>query len=278
MDYYGAAITVNHQRYLSVIMSHKRKIEEYHDPDYTQFQPKQSNTHPCCSTRGTDFDAITTASTSANASIVLENRETAIRRIIETEFQRELELKEREIEEIGKRLSEAKQLLARVRYTVVYNYYSKKSLICSTDECKSAENQVPEASTSAISASDLSTQTSDLPKNQMAIHPSLKKLLGKRPINYNEILKVRPTRKAAKNAIEQFHKLKKPISNDIKFMVKEEPSLDIDDSNDEERCEIEDVVSISKIENTQLCHSYVNRFRKNRVTLHHLIQAVRLSS
>lgn len=38
-------------------------------------------------------------------------------------------------------------------------------------------------------------------KRQMPIHPSLKKLIGKKPIDYNEILCARPIRKAAQTAI-----------------------------------------------------------------------------
>ena len=38
-------------------------------------------------------------------------------------------------------------------------------------------------------------------KRQMPIHPSLKKLIGKKPIDYNEILCARPMRKAAQTAV-----------------------------------------------------------------------------
>lgn len=113
------------------------------------------------------------------------------------------------MDEINKRLDETKKLLAKVRYAVVYHYYNQKSLICSVEEIAAVEKSQQESMTSYPPPGD---------KPQMAIHPSLKKLLGKRPIDYNEILKTRPARKAAQNATEQFQKLaKKPTDTRIKM-------------------------------------------------------------
>jgi hypothetical protein len=44
------------------------------------------------------------------------------------------------------------------------------------------------------------SSTPALPDMQQQIHPSLKKLLGKKPVNYDEILSIRPLRQAAKTA------------------------------------------------------------------------------
>lgn len=198
-------------------MSQKR--EEYHDPDYGQFQPVYSQA---------ESDTKKTTETKSDAKPnPFETRNEAIRRIIDREFQQELHNKEHEFEEINRRLDESKQLLAKVRYAIVYHYYNQKNLICSADEVAAVEKSQQECMTSFPTAGD---------KPQMAIHPSLKKLLGKRPIDYNEILKSRPARRAAQNAIEQFHKMsKKPTDTKIKmhdFIIDESP---------EQRPEVENV-------------------------------------
>lgn len=168
-------------------MSEKRQFMEFHDPDYLQFQPKPSTSH-----------------SNETSPSKPEDKHKAICRIIDREFQRELKSKEDELDEINRRLDEAKQLLAKVRYAVVNHYYSKKSLLCTQEEMAQVEKVEKESMTHFVSPNDGN-------KTQMAIHPSLKKLLGKRPVDYNEILKTRSPRQAAKNATEQFHKLvKKP--------------------------------------------------------------------
>lgn len=180
-------------------MSQKR--EEYCDPDYGQFQPVRS--------QGVSDTKKSPETKTEVKSKPIETRVETIRRIIDREFQKELINKEQELEEINKRLDDTKKLLSKVRYAVVYHYYNQKSLICSAEEIAAVEKSQQESMTNYPPAGD---------KPQMAIHPSLKKLLGKRPIDYNEILKTRPARRAAQNATEQFHKMtKKPHDTRIKM-------------------------------------------------------------
>lgn len=183
-------------------MSQKRSIEEYHDPDYSQFQPNQSKPNESQSKTSPELRQ----NPKENCQ---ETKIEKIRRVIEREFQSELTHKEQELDEINKRIGEAKQLLARVRYAVVHHYYSRKSLLCSAEEIAEVQKCQQQSMTSYPPPGD---------KPQMAIHPAVRKLLGKRPVNYDEILKGRPTRKAAINATEQFQKLaKKPADTKIKM-------------------------------------------------------------
>lgn len=178
------------------------RVEEYHDPDYSQFHAPKPVPANAKSTNESNAKTKRTPQRPAYAPI---DRRTAIVQVINREFQRELKTKEHELDEINQRLSDAKKLLAKVRYAVVSHYYGKKSLQCSAEETQSVINSGQDSMTAGPSATD---------KLQIPIHPSLKKLLGKRPIDYNEILKSRPTRRAAKNATEQFQKLtKKPSSS-----------------------------------------------------------------
>ncbi|KAG4076946.1 hypothetical protein HA402_015933 [Bradysia odoriphaga] len=148
----------------------RQKVEEYHDPDYCQ-------------------DA-TKASTPAETN---SERQDKIKMIIKREFLKEISSKEEEINLIDHKLNQTKRLLQRVRYAVTMSYYTKKNLVHSANELKCESN-----ATETISATV-----------GQAIHPSLKKLLGKKPIDYEEILKGRSPRNAAKTARSTLIKSKK---------------------------------------------------------------------
>lgn len=185
------------------------RIEEYHDPDYSQFQTtKPSSSHECSDLGKTPAKCMKSDSKSKS----VDDRRRSIIKIINTEFPRELNSKELELDEINRRLNEARELLAKVRYAVVHHYYMKKNLQCTQTDSQLVEQCSQESMTNHPNTSE---------NKQTVIHPSLRKLLGKRPIDYNEILKIRPTRKAAKNATEQFHKLAKKSTNDTKGKINE---------------------------------------------------------
>lgn len=153
--------------------SNKRKIiEEYHDPDYCQVDSKKS--------KASDTDT---------------DRSEKIKAIVKREFLKEINAKEQEISMIDHRLTQTKRLLQRVRYAVVMNYYTKKNLEYSGNELRNDNSAGDGIGVNA--------------GQQSAIHPSLKKLLGKKPIDYEEILKSRPPRIAAKTARNTLIKLKK---------------------------------------------------------------------
>lgn len=140
--------------------SKRQKIEEYHDPDYFQDEAK------------------------VKVSGSVSERQDKIKMIIKREFLKEITAKEEEIQLIDHKLNQTKRLLQRVRYAVAMSYYTKKNLVHSANELKCEKN-----ATDGISSSV-----------GQAIHPSLKKLLGKKPIDYEEILKNRSPRNAAKTA------------------------------------------------------------------------------
>ncbi|XP_037035814.1 uncharacterized protein LOC119073993 [Bradysia coprophila] len=148
----------------------RQKVEEYHDPDYCQDASK--------------------ASTPAETN---SERQDKIKMIIKREFLKEISSKEEEINLIDHKLNQTKRLLQRVRYAVTMSYYTKKNLVHSANELKCESN-----ATETISATV-----------GQAIHPSLKKLLGKKPIDYEEILKGRSPRNAAKTARSTLIKSKK---------------------------------------------------------------------
>lgn len=236
-------------------MAENRSQEQYHDPDYSQFQPNQSQT--------TDNDQEKTANDKQDAQPkCTESRRDAICRIIEREFQRELASKEQEMHEINKTIEEAKELLRKVRYAVVYHYYHRKSVICTEEEIAAVHKAKQEEMFSYPPPGD---------KPQLAIHPSVKKLLGKRPYNIDDYLKGRPTRRAAQNATEQFRKrAKKPAETRIRMR-----SPIFDDEKDEH---IECVsltfltsISVFTLKFVFKCWIFFS-FRKNHVMWHQALQ------
>jgi len=106
-------------------MSQKRKLEEYHDPDYQQF-----NNNTLVNQQTTQTKRI------KKAALEPSERLEKIRQIIKREYQKELQLKENEINKIDNNLLQCKKLLQRVRYVVVSNYYNKKNLKLTSEEIR----------------------------------------------------------------------------------------------------------------------------------------------
>lgn len=190
-------------------MPQKRKLEEYHDPDYPLSSPPK-NVVCVANKSNQSFEPIQTPSPVPQSAS--DTRKDKIMAVVKREFEVEFKAKEREIDEIEKRITRGRQLLAKVRYAVVQSYYTKKSLIYSEEELKQAASDAGEQSIAESSCSLAETLSL-----QPAIHPSLKKILGKRPLDYNELLKVRPVREAAKHATQKFHELKKQPSTKLKM-------------------------------------------------------------
>lgn len=143
-------------------MANNKRRNEFQDPDYPCKKNKLQHVSP-------------------------DDRRNRIKAIITREFQKELQSKEQEIMKLSSKILEAKNLLKRVRYAVVAQYYSKPKLVISE-----MENQSLDA--------DENTSTTCSAETQKPLHPSLKQLLGKRPVNLDDILQARPIRKAAKTA------------------------------------------------------------------------------
>lgn len=221
-------------------MSQKRAHEEYHDPDYPVASTSADRPHDASPAAkrarpSSPGIAATTSAPSTTASTTTPtDRADHIRRIVRREFAHELNEREQELNCIEHRLQQAKRLLQRVRYAVVYSFYTNKRLVYTDSELRNeltvvsmsagaAEETIvdpselePSHQPSSLTAAD----TSDAPPPfaafgsqqqsaataaasqppQNAVHPSLKKLLGTTTIDYNEILKVRPARQAAKDA------------------------------------------------------------------------------
>ncbi|XP_055378320.1 uncharacterized protein LOC129610028 [Condylostylus longicornis] len=164
-------------------MAQKRKLEEYHDPDY----PQNNIKIPKLSRENNEKDT---------------NKQQKISDIVSNEFEKEINNKEQEIYEINHRIFLVRKMLHKVCFAVISNYYNKRNLNLAPDEVVKAQESI-------------SRLFNDDKKGlQNAIHPSLKKILGSNDVNYRELLNSRPTRQAAKTAqstIKEKFKTKKEL-------------------------------------------------------------------
>ncbi|KAM3955786.1 LOW QUALITY PROTEIN: YEATS domain containing 2 homolog D12 [Aphomia sociella] len=150
-------------------MDHK---EEYHDPDY----------------------ASTSASVKEEAPSLSEDEKVEkIKSIIRREFNDELEVRENEIMLIDQRMSTSRRMLHRLRYMLVNNYYRDQKLQLTAGQ---VEDEVA-AQLEPRARAEVATVLRD---GQKAIHPSVRKLLGKKTVDLEEIFRSRsPRNKARKN-------------------------------------------------------------------------------
>ncbi|XP_055859296.1 YEATS domain-containing protein 2 [Episyrphus balteatus] len=193
-------------------MSQKRKFEEYHDPDYPQ-----------------DNSGKRLRTTSLQSS---EQRNARIKEIINREFNREVHFREEQLDEIDTKLAKAKDILHQIRYTVVSDYYQKQNLLYSESEA------------AVMRGSSLFDNEPDGP--QVPLHPAIKKIVGKKPKSYDELLRVRPTvreaAKTAKTSIKEKSRTKKEEKR-IQRMIKQR-GIVIDHSNPEQNADVAAMMGI----------------------------------
>lgn len=166
----------------------KRKLEEFHDPDYPIEFPIKRNK---CNIDKQQQKQLT----------IIERHE-KIKSIVNKQFQMELTRKEEELNNIENKLLTCKRLLRHVRYAVVSEYYTKKNLVYSKSEINQELSLVNDSSNSSNSNTAINdNKANQLSTAQLFEHPSLKKLIGQKTVDYDEILQIRPPiRKAAKTA------------------------------------------------------------------------------
>ncbi|XP_047513448.1 uncharacterized protein LOC125055183 [Pieris napi] len=145
--------------------------QEYHDPDYPE-APVCVKEEPPMFTE--------------------EERISKICQIVQREFTNEVQERENEVTLIDQRMSTARRYLHQLRYTLVNNYYKEQKLQLSYSHI----------------ADDIAAQTEPRAKSEVAhllrdsqrrLHPSLRKLLGKKTADLDEIFKFRGPRNSRKD-------------------------------------------------------------------------------
>ncbi|KAH8273886.1 hypothetical protein KR044_002904 [Drosophila immigrans] len=178
----------------------KRKHSEYHDPDYgfgydnqgpdaskkkrVKLEQDYNSDDECC---GQQQNARSNSQRTADESAVQLKR---IEEIVRAEFQKELSLKEQQLGEIDNRLVQARQLLDKLRYHVVSEYYKKQQVSLTAGDV------------ARIRSSDtLFGDGAEHNGAQLALHPAIKKIVGKRPVPIQLHLPERTAATLAKQTI-----------------------------------------------------------------------------
>ncbi|KAH8394198.1 hypothetical protein KR215_005232 [Drosophila sulfurigaster] len=158
----------------------KRKHSEYHDPDYGFGYHSQSvdtskekrvkleqiyNSDDECCDQQQDVAIDNSPRRKENAAQLKR-----IEDIMRAEFQKELNLKEQQLSEIDSRLLQARQLLDKLRYHVVSEYYKKQQVSLSAVDVARVR-----------SSDTLFGDGAEHNGAQLALHPAIKKIVGKRP-------------------------------------------------------------------------------------------------
>lgn len=157
----------------------KRKHSEFHDPDYPKDESSCDNGYLSSSKTSIAKRQKVQKSLGGQQSEYLRK----IQEVIEREFNNELVFKQDQLAEIDERLLKARELLDKLRCTLVLSYYKRQDL--------------PPA---VRWAQPLFTREDKGP--QMQIHPSLKKLIGKKPKDLSDVIRSCPKRTAAQNAVQ----------------------------------------------------------------------------
>ncbi|XP_064539035.1 uncharacterized protein D12 [Drosophila montana] len=159
----------------------KRRHSEYHDPDYgfgydsptstskekKRVKREQENEEDGEALNQRD-ERTSPLRTGLNLDSVAQLKH--FEEIVRAEFQRELTLKEQQLIEIDARLYQARQLLDKLRYHVVSEYYVKQ--------------QVPLTAADVSRVRSRDTLFGDGAEHagaQLPLHPAVKKIVGKRP-------------------------------------------------------------------------------------------------
>lgn len=167
----------------------KRRHSEYHDPDYgygaTVSKEKRIKQEE-------DTGEEITVQSGATIQPALDSvaQFKRIEEIVRAEFQKELTAKEKQLGEIDSRLLQARQLLDKLRYHVVSEYYRKQQVsLTAADVAK------------VRSADTLFGDGVECAGAQLPLHPAVKKIVGKRPASIQLHLPERTAATLAKQTI-----------------------------------------------------------------------------
>ncbi|XP_017099654.3 uncharacterized protein D12 [Drosophila bipectinata] len=216
----------------------KRKHSEYHDPDYHQTEPP-----------GHDEDDLQEQKRVKPEPQTDEERDPLpatekfqrVREIVRAEFQREIRQKEEQLGEIDRRLLQARQLLDRLRYQVVSEYYRQQQVTLSASDVA----KVRQPTESLFGEEGAAAQ--------MPLHPAIKKIVGKRPISIPTNLPERTAATIAKESIRLRNPAHRRAERRRQQRIREE-GIVTDHSKEEQQVQELPAVSV-KLEDEAPCTS-----------------------
>ncbi|XP_037959727.1 putative uncharacterized protein DDB_G0282133 [Teleopsis dalmanni] len=157
----------------------KRKNNEYHDPDYANDDQPGSPRRQ----RSDDEEPSICSKPNVIHDESVEKTE-RLKEIIAKQLDKEIELKKCNLEQIKKRLEQSWQQFDHLRRLIVEDFYKKQEIPLNQSETEIIKD--------ATNLFDVKTEVPQFP-----LHPSLKKIIGKKPKNMDEIFCTQPRRAAA---------------------------------------------------------------------------------
>ncbi|XP_017068560.2 uncharacterized protein LOC108106160 [Drosophila eugracilis] len=166
----------------------KRRHSEYHDPDYHQTEVSTQNQDETSTVASMPIHKKRPkVEQTAEKMAALPDKFERIRELLSLEFQREITKKVEQLAEIDRRLLQGRQLLDKLRYHVVNEYYRKQ--------------QVPLTAADVAKVRGESLFGDDQGAPQLPLHPAIKKIVGKRPVPIQNHLPERTAATLAKQTI-----------------------------------------------------------------------------
>lgn len=167
----------------------KRRHSEYHDPDYG-YSPSASKEKRIKQELDTGEEISVQSGATLRPELDSVAQLKRIEEVVRAEFQNELTLKEKQLGEIDSRLLQARQLLDKLRYHVVSEYYRKQQVpLTAADVAK------------VRSGDTLFGDGVECAGVQLPLHPAVKKIVGKRPASIQLHLPERTAATLAKQTI-----------------------------------------------------------------------------
>ncbi|XP_022234863.2 uncharacterized protein LOC111082925 [Drosophila obscura] len=224
----------------------KRKHSEYHDPDYLPTGPASEDNEDAATSQQKrakvepESAAEEDTSSPSQPQTPVPDATARLGRICEivrVEFQREISVKDEQLAEIDRRLLQARQLLDKLRFEVVSEYYRKQ--------------QVPLTAGDVAKVRGGETLFGDESAGpQLPLHPAIKKIVGKRPMPIQNHLPERTAATLAKQTIRQRNPAHRRAERRRQQKIREQ-GIVIDHSKDRQQ---QPAINI-KVEDEQPCTS-----------------------
>ncbi|EDX04251.1 uncharacterized protein LOC6731518 [Drosophila simulans] len=218
----------------------KRRHSEYHDPDYQQTEVSSQDEEETSAEAESPGQRKRTKTEQADGMLPLSDKFQHIRELLRLEFQREISQKVEQLAEIDRRLLQGRQLLDRLRYQVVSEYYRKQ--------------QVPLTGADIAKVRGDSLFGDDIAAPQLPLHPAIKKIVGKRPVVIQNHLPERTAATLAKETIRLRNPAHRRAERRRQRKIKERGIVTDHSKDSKDQPEQEHPISV-KLEDEQPCTS-----------------------
>ncbi|EDV59370.1 YEATS domain-containing protein 2 [Drosophila erecta] len=218
----------------------KRRHSEYHDPDYQQTEVSSQDEEETCLVAESHVQGKRAKTEEAEEMPTSSDKFQRIRELLRLEFQREITQKVEQLAEIDRRLLQGRQMLDRLRYQVVSEYYRKQ--------------QVPLTGADVAKVRGDSLFGDDISAPQLPLHPAIKKIVGKRPVPIQNHLPERTAATLAKETIRLRNPAHRRAERRRQQKIKEQ-GIVTDHSKDTKDQPVQEPPISVKLEDEQPCTS-----------------------